>query len=76
MAKAPKKTISSLAKRLRDAIAVKYYDWYGMDVNPETEVTVTCGATEAMVSVMLAVVDPGEEVIVFEPFYEIGRAHV
>jgi len=58
------------AKRLRDAIAVKYYDWYGLDVNPETEVTVTCGATEAMVSVMLAVVDPGEEVIVFEPFYE------
>ncbi len=58
------------AKRLRDAVAVKYYDWYGMDVSPETEVTVTCGATEAMVSVMLAVVDPGEEVIVFEPFYE------
>jgi aminotransferase len=58
------------SKRLRDAVAVKYYDWYGMDVNPETEVTVTCGATEAMVSVMLAVVDPGEEVIVFEPFYE------
>ena len=58
------------AQRLRDAVAVKYYDWYGRDVNPETEVTVTCGATEAMVSVMLAVVDPGEEVIVFEPFYE------
>jgi len=58
------------SKRLRDAIAVKYYDWYGMDVNPETEVTVTCGATEAMVSVLLAIVDPGEEVIVFEPFYE------
>ncbi|MBT8479531.1 MAG: aminotransferase class I/II-fold pyridoxal phosphate-dependent enzyme [Gemmatimonadetes bacterium] len=58
------------SKHLRDAVAVKYYDWYGMDVNPETEVTVTCGATEAMVSVMLAVVDPGEEVIVFEPFYE------
>ncbi len=58
------------AKRLRDAVATKYYDWYGLDVNPETEVTVTCGATEAMVSVMLAVVDPGDEVIVFEPFYE------
>ena len=41
-----------------------------MDVNPETDVTVTCGATEAMVSVLLAIVDPGEEVIVFEPFYE------
>lgn len=58
------------AKRLRDAIAVKYYDWYGMSVDPEREVTVTCGATEAMVAVMLAIVDPGEEVIVFEPFYE------
>jgi aminotransferase len=58
------------SKRLRDAIAVKYYDWYGMDVNPETEVTVTCGATEAMVSALLAIVDPGEEVVVFEPFYE------
>ena len=58
------------SKRLRDAVAVKYYDWYGMDVNPESEVTVTCGATEAMVSAMMAVVDPGEEVIVFEPFYE------
>jgi aminotransferase len=41
-----------------------------MEVNPETEVTVTCGATEAMASTMLAVVDPGDEVIVFEPFYE------
>jgi len=58
------------AKRLREAVAVKYYDWYGMDVNPGTEVTVTCGATEAMVSTLLAIVDPGEEVIVFEPFYE------
>ena len=56
--------------RLRDAIAVKYYDWYGMDVNPETEITVTCGATEAMASALMAVVDPGDEVIVFEPFYE------
>jgi aminotransferase len=58
------------SKRLRDAVAVKYYDWYGMDVSAETEVTVTCGATEAMVSTLLAIVDPGEEVIVFEPFYE------
>ena len=36
------------AKRLRDALARKYADWYGMTVNPETEITVTCGATEAM----------------------------
>ena len=58
------------AKRFRDALAKKYLDWYGMDLNPETQITVTCGATEAMATVMLAVVDPGEEVIVFEPFYE------
>jgi aminotransferase len=58
------------AKRLRDAIAKKYADWYGMTVNPETEITITCGATEAMASALLAIVDPGDEVIVLEPFYE------
>ncbi len=58
------------AKRLRDALARKYAEWYGMSVNPETEITVTCGATEAMASALLAIVDPGDEVIVFEPFYE------
>jgi aminotransferase len=58
------------AKRLRDALTRKYADWYGMMVNPETELTVTCGATEAMASSLLAIVDPGDEVIVFEPFYE------
>ena len=58
------------SKRLRDAIARKYREWYGMEVNPETELTVTCGATEAMAATLLALVDPGEEVIVFEPFYE------
>ena len=58
------------AKRLRDALARKYRNWYGMEVNPETEITVTCGATEAMAATLLAIVDPGEEVIVLEPFYE------
>ena len=58
------------AKRLRDALARKYADWYGLAVDPETEITVTCGATEAMASTLLAVVDPGDEVIVPEPFYE------
>ncbi len=58
------------AKRFRDALVAKYADWYGMEVNPETEVTVTCGATEAVVSALLAIVDPGDEVIVLEPFYE------
>ena len=58
------------AQRLRRALAKKYADWYGMQVDPETNVTVTCGSTEAMAAVLLAVVDPGDEVIVFEPFYE------
>ena len=58
------------SKRLRDALVTKYREWYGMDVNPETELTVTCGATEAMAATLLAIVNPGEEVIVFEPFYE------
>ncbi len=55
---------------MRAALADKYRGQYGMKVDPEREITVTCGATEAMVAVMLAVVDPGEEVIVLEPFYE------
>src|SRR5262245_54612052 len=56
--------------RLRRALAAKYAKWYGLEVDETREVTVTCGATEAMASVMLATVDPGDEVIVFEPFYE------
>jgi aminotransferase len=55
---------------LRTAIVEKYRQWYGMELNPETEITVCCGATEAMASVFLALVDPGDEVIVFEPYYE------
>ncbi len=56
--------------RLRNALARKYQDWYGLPADPDKEITITCGATEAMASVMLALVDPGDEVIVFEPFYE------
>jgi aspartate/methionine/tyrosine aminotransferase len=55
---------------LRLAIAAKYRKWYGLEVDAEREITVTCGATEAMASVFLALVNPGDEVIVFEPFYE------
>jgi aspartate/methionine/tyrosine aminotransferase len=58
------------AQRLREALARKYHDWYGLDADPDREITVTCGATEAMISALLALVDPGDEVIVFEPFYE------
>jgi aspartate/methionine/tyrosine aminotransferase len=55
---------------LRMAIGAKYRTWYNMEVDPDREVTVTCGATEAMASVFLALVDPGDEVVVLEPFYE------
>lgn len=58
------------AKKLRDAIAGKYDRRYGMPFDPETEITVTCGATEAMAAVFLALLDPGDEVLIFEPFYE------
>lgn len=57
-------------KALREAISAKSKSYLGIDVDCEKEITVTCGATEAMIAVMLALVDPGEEVIVFEPFYE------
>ncbi len=56
--------------RLRRAIADKTKRFYGLDFDPDREITVTCGATEAMMAVLLAVVEPGDEVIVFEPFYE------
>src|SRR5262245_43230071 len=49
------------AQRLREALARKYHAWYGMTIDPEREITVTCGATEAMISTLLAVVDPGDE---------------
>ena len=58
------------ARELRNAIAEKYRTWYNFDVDTEREITVTCGATEAMAAVFLALIDPGDEVIVFEPFYE------
>jgi len=58
------------APQLRDAIAAKQSRWWGRPVDAEREVTVACGATEAMIAAMLAAVDPGDEVVVFEPFYE------
>jgi aspartate/methionine/tyrosine aminotransferase len=58
------------SKPLRDAIVGKYATRYGMPVEPETEITVTCGATEAAASVFLALLNPGDEVLIFEPFYE------
>ena len=58
------------AKRLRDALVAKQERFTGMAFDPEREVTVCCGSTECMAAVMLALVDPGDEVIVFEPYYE------
>jgi aminotransferase len=58
------------SKPLRDAIAKKFERLYGVPVDPERHITVTCGSTEAMIAALLAVLDPGDEVIVFEPFYE------
>ena len=58
------------AKPLRDAIAADFSRRHGPSINPETQLTVCCGSTEAMMATMMAIVDPGDEVIVFEPFYE------
>jgi aspartate/methionine/tyrosine aminotransferase len=58
------------APALRLGIAEKYRRWYDMAVDPDRHITVTCGATEAMAAVFLALIDPGDEVIVFEPWYE------
>jgi aspartate/methionine/tyrosine aminotransferase len=56
--------------RLRKALAAKYQRFYGLDVDETREVVITCGATEALAAALLAVINPGEEVIIFEPFYE------
>ncbi len=59
--------------RLRQAIAEKVLWANGLEVDPERHITVTCGATEAMMATMMAVVEPGDAVVVFEPFYENYR---
>jgi aspartate/methionine/tyrosine aminotransferase len=58
------------AKRLRDAIAAKFERTQGVTVDPEAEITVCCGSTEGMIASMLGIINPGDEVVVFEPFYE------
>jgi aminotransferase len=58
------------ARDFREAIAKKTQWYLGLEVDPETELTVTCGSTEGMIAAMMATVDPGDEVVVFEPFYE------
>jgi aspartate/methionine/tyrosine aminotransferase len=58
------------ARDFRHAIARKTAWYLGIEIDPEREITVTCGSTEGMIATMLATVDPGDEVILFEPFYE------
>jgi aspartate/methionine/tyrosine aminotransferase len=58
------------ARPLREAIARTFTSRYGVEVVADEQVTVCCGATEAMMATMTAIIDPGDEVIVFEPFYE------
>lgn len=55
---------------LREAISKKVLSYNRIACNPETDITVTCGATEAMIASLKAIVNPGDEIIVFEPFYE------
>ena len=59
-----------IKQKAMEAIAAKTKWFLGMDIDPETEITVTCGSTEGMIAAMMATVDEGEEVVVFEPFYE------
>ncbi|MBV8552713.1 MAG: aminotransferase class I/II-fold pyridoxal phosphate-dependent enzyme [Acidobacteriaceae bacterium] len=58
------------AKPFRDAIRDYYRRFYQLDLDPEREITVCCGATEGMIASLLALLNPGDEVVVFEPFYE------
>ncbi len=58
------------AKPLRDALCRKYARYNGIQADPEKNVTVTCGATEAMISALSAVINPGDEAVIFEPYYE------
>jgi aminotransferase len=58
------------AKPLRDAVVEKFERTQTVAYDPEREITVCCGSTEAMMSAMMAIINPGDEIVVFEPFYE------
>jgi L-glutamine---4-(methylsulfanyl)-2-oxobutanoate aminotransferase len=57
-------------KSFRDAIAEKTRWFLGLDIDPESEITVTCGSTEGMIAAAMATIDPGEEAVIFDPYYE------
>ena len=58
------------AKNFRDAVAAKYEHFSGIKIEPESEIVVTCGSTEAMMATMLSITNPGDKVVIFSPFYE------
>lgn len=58
------------AQDFREALAAKQSRFMGMSIDPDTQIVVTCGSTEAMMAAMMTVVDPGDKVVVFSPFYE------
>lgn len=58
------------AKNFRDAVAAKYEHFSGIRIDPESEIVVTCGSTEAMMATMLSITNPGDKVVIFSPFYE------
>ena len=58
------------AQNFREALAAKQKQFMGIDIDPDMEIVVTCGSTEAMMAAMMTVADPGDKVIVFSPFYE------
>ena len=58
------------AKNFRDAVAKKYRHFSGLEIDPEREITVTCGSTEAMMAAMMSITNPGDKVAIFSPFYE------
>lgn len=58
------------AKNFRDAVAKKYEHFSGLKINPDKEIVVTCGSTEAMMATMMSITNPGDKVAVFSPFYE------
>jgi aminotransferase len=58
------------AQNFREALATKQSKYMGLSIDPATQIVVTCGSTEAMMAAMMTVVNPGDKVIVFSPFYE------
>lgn len=56
--------------KLRDAVAWKYDQFWNLSLDPEKEITICCGSTEAMIATCLGLIDPGDEVVIFEPYYE------